>query len=89
MGPTRVDPLAHARLIVRQYRDAHPESEAAEGTHLAVASPAFGRRDGVPAEASSEAPGQLTPRVRVTMIFVLSCIIIVALVSSLTLSWHY
>ncbi len=105
MGPTRVDPLAHARLIVRQCmeRDA-AESDAAQETKRAVASRAFGRgRERIPVDVTSttflsaSGEGVLKPtdelktKARITPIFVLLCVIVitVAWVASRALSLHY
>ncbi len=103
MGPTQVDPLVHARSIVRKcmVRDACSALEAAEGTQRAAGLRAFGRHhDGLSVEASnteslssrgeriSKPTPQLTAKVRTTAFFVLSCIIIVALAASRTLVVH-
>ncbi len=91
MGPTRVHPLAQARLIVRQCmeRDAE-ESDAAEMTHRAVMSRAFGRgRDRGPVDVASSTSrsssgegalkpaDELTTRAQITPIFVFLCIIVI------------
>ena len=100
MGPTRVDPLAYARLIVRQCmeRDACTENGAAKGTHRAVASRAFGRdRDEASSseflsssgEGVSKPTGQLSTRIQSTPIFVLLCTIVAIVLLSHTLSVHY
>ena len=104
MGPTRVDPLAHARLIVRQCmeRDACRENGTAEGTRRAVASRTFGRdHDGFSVEASSAEflsssdPGvskstdQLSTEIQSTLIFVLLCTIATVVVLSHIFSVTY
>jgi hypothetical protein len=104
MGPTRVDPLATARLIVQLYmeRDACTENGVAEGTHRAVASRAFGRaQDGFPVEASSteffsssdegvsKPTAHLSTRIQSTLIFVLLCTMVSIVVLSHALSVHY
>ncbi len=103
MGPTQVDPLAHARSIVRKcmVRDAFAELVAREGTQSSAMSRAFGRpSDGLSFEASSteslSSSGERTAKptakvtkVRTAALFALACIIIVALVASRSLGVHY
>ena len=104
MGPTRVDPLAYARLIVRQYmeRDACTENGTAKGSHRAVAPRAFGRdRDGSPVEASSaeflpssgecvsKPTYQQSTQVQNTLILVLLCAIVTIVMLSHMLSTHH
>ena len=104
MGPTRVDPLVYARLIVRQCmeRDACTENGAATGTHRAVASRAFGRdRDGSPVEASStellsssgegvsKPTDQKSTQAQSTLIFVLLCTIVTIVMLSHAFSMHH
>ncbi len=103
MGPTKVDPLVHARSIVRKcmVRDARTELAAAKGTQWVAGLRAFGRRHaGTSVEASStesisprgerisKSTAHLT-KVRTAAFFALACIIIVALVASRALGVHY
>jgi hypothetical protein len=55
MGPTQVDPLIHARSIVRKcmVRDACTELAAATLTQKIAALRAFGRHDGAPSANSA------------------------------------
>jgi hypothetical protein len=103
MGPTQVDPLVHARSIVRKcmVRDACTEFAAAGGTQWVAGLRAFGRHhEGSSVEASSteslSPSGQRIskPIVQLTKAWAaaflaLSCIIMVALVASRSLGVHY
>ena len=104
MGPTRVDPLAYARLIVRQCmeRDASTENGAAQGSHRAAASRGFGwERDRTPVEASStellpssgeavsKPTDQQSTQVQKALIFVLLCVIVNIVMLSHMLSTHH
>jgi len=73
MGPTRVDPLVQARSIVRQCIERDAISELLSSSSDETFKPA----------------AQLTTQVQTTVIFVLSCISVVALVVSRTLIVHY